>query len=333
MAITNLSKIPIPPKDTNALGIFQGDIIVGSALRYGLADLRANPWLLDYAWASLPADAATARKYGEKTRQDAKDWFRANEILVLVNQFPPENPPKTCLTVHLMPSSETESRLGDVHYVPSEPAEAVSPALTAKFNPEYDSIGGEVTPGEDLGITPSTAMSLVDAVGNTFPILSVAAASFFIQPGFHDLRGSYLRPTLPTFAVSLESSGWQESYQIGVHALGEPVYLTYLHSIVLLILLRYRASLLEARGLQRTNLSTGAPSLMANLDPTSPYYTRAITLSGFVEQFWPAAASERLLSSELRNTFSGLGEDEARPVPDEEEDEGNLSDGDPEQNL
>lgn len=58
---------------TEALGIHQSDVIIRTAIVAALADLRANPWLLDYVFASLPKDEMTMKDYGEKSVEKAKE--------------------------------------------------------------------------------------------------------------------------------------------------------------------------------------------------------------------------------------------------------------------
>src|SRR6476646_6304158 len=49
---------------TNCKGVFQGDIIIRTALIEGMRDIRRQPWLLDYAFASLAQDDLTKSVYG-----------------------------------------------------------------------------------------------------------------------------------------------------------------------------------------------------------------------------------------------------------------------------
>lgn len=309
---TQSLKTPLPPSLTEANGVFQPDLIVGTALRAGIADLRANTFLLDYVFRSLSVDPRSAKLYGEKDRAAAKNWFLKTEFDVLVGHIrPPEGPPKNCITLHLSSSNEAENRLGDVHYFPREDVDAESPALTPVFEPaSYDGLTGIVELPSNIAddITVSDAMSIVDKNGVSHQIIDVLSdTSFKIAPGAVDFRSSYIRSSLPTFVTHVESAVFSETYKIGCHVFGEPVFLIWLHSIVVFCLLRYRASLLEARGLQRTQISSSDVGMTEGMEPTQPYYSRYVTLTGYVEHAWPAQISERVLSVDQVAQMDGGG--------------------------
>ena len=69
--------------------------------------------------------------------------------------------------------------------------------------------------------------------------------------------------------------------------------MTYLHSILVFALLRYKQSLLEARGFERTSLSS---SDLRRDDETLPevLYSRYVTLTGYVRQAWPKSTNPRI---------------------------------------
>jgi hypothetical protein len=101
------------------------------------------------------------------------------------------------------------------------------------------------------------------------------------------LSGLYVVSAPKKKTVSLESVEFRETYEIGCHAHSEPAYLTYLHSILIFILLRYKEELLEARGLTRTSISSGPVMVNQSFQISQPVYTRMTTLAGFVHQYWP----------------------------------------------
>ena len=77
-------ELPLPQTLTRIKGIHQSDVVIRSALEAAFADIRANPWLMDYIFASLPQDNLTWRTYGEKSVQEAKKWFLNTNIPILV---------------------------------------------------------------------------------------------------------------------------------------------------------------------------------------------------------------------------------------------------------
>lgn len=87
--------------------------------------------------------------------------------------------------------------------------------------------------------------------------------------------------------VDLESAFFRESYQIGCYAQGEPEVCLWLWSIITFILLRYRKTLLERRGYERTHIQSG-PLVLSTAEPEREnWFTRAITISGYVMNSWP----------------------------------------------
>lgn len=285
--------------NTEALGIFQGDLIIRSALIEGLADLRRNPYLLDYVFASLPKDDLTADTYGQKEVDQAKKWFLATNIPVVLNirideaKFP-------CLAIMLGESSEAENTLSDTHYQPQEDTAAVWPVLVGPFAiTSYDAATGTVViPSEiaaQLVVVPG--MVLEDQVGKLYPILEIVDTTIFtIQPGIvADFGMAQIRSAQPSLVTALESLAFKESYVVGCFVQGEPVHLTYLHSIVVFILLRYKEKLLEGRSFERSTISStdfrkNDSTEMENV------FNRYVTVNGFVRNFWPKLTTPKIQS-------------------------------------
>ena len=296
------SQIPELPETTEAVGIFQSDIIIRTALVAALADMRANPWLIDFCFMSLARDKLTNKVYGTKEIGQAKNWFMATNIEVMLGVRPADGaPPPYVVSIHLMGSDEAENTLADVHPFVSEQWEAQWAPLTDKFTPaSYSALTGifEMPANIAATVTPSVFMSVVDRFGNVYPIVdTVDDTKFKIAMGtVADFAGCFLKPSIPSFVAGLESAEFKENFAIGCHAIGEPVHLTYLHSIVVFALLRYRQSLLEARGLQRSFFSSSDFKPEDVIDAPEVYYSRYISLTGYARHVWPKDVSERVLS-------------------------------------
>ncbi len=282
--------------DTSTLGIFQADVILRSAIVSGLADVRANPWLLDYIFASLKYDTLTRKQYGEKEIDAAKAWFLSHDVPVFMNtrlddaQFP-------CISISLSESQETENTLSDVHYDTQEDIDYDWPISIGPFTPvDYDPITGSVTMDEDdvtSNIFPG--MLLVDRAGKSFEILTADTFNTFtIAAGaMGDFTDATIRPARSAYTVALESAVFKESYSVGVHVPAESVYLSYLHPVVIFILLRYRQSLLEARGFERSSVGSGEFRKDETFD-NEVIYSRFVQVTGFVRQYWPKDLSRKI---------------------------------------
>jgi len=283
-------ELPLPSTLTRITGIHQSDIIIRSAVTAGLADMRANPWLLDYVFASLPQDTLTWKEYGEKDLQEARKWFVSTNVPVSIlprmdeSKFPQ-------ITIELQESSEVapEATLGDVNYDPTESNDMTWPALTPQFTPiSYTPSTGAVKLSLPLEPLVAKGMFIVDRLGKEHVIISVTSQSEFkIDKGtVADLRGCVLKGHRPNWVVDIESSSFKESYRLGIHVSGEPAHLTWLHAIVQFSLLRYKQVLMEARGFERSTISSSQVA-RAEWSEAENVFSRYITISGYVRQFWP----------------------------------------------
>lgn len=281
-------------------GVFQPDVIIRSAIIRGLNDLRANPWLLDYAFASLAQDSLTEADYGSAEVERAKDWFRKTDIKVYLNlninevQFP-------SVSLTLMSSAEEENTHSDTHYAPSEDAEPDWPPLTGLLTPvSYDPVTGTIVFDSEQtgGLIMAPGMVVLTKTGGKYPVLQVTEplTTVLIKAGTQvDLEDCRLMPASPAYVVDVESANFKETYGIGCHVDSEPIHLIYLHSIVVFILLRYRQDLLEARGFERSSVSSADLRLDQQALPEF-FYDRYVTLSGYVRQSWPKAMNRRVTS-------------------------------------
>lgn len=306
-------ELPLPATLTRIYGIHQSDVVIAAALKVAIADMRANPWLLDYVFASLPQDPVTWREYGEKSVQAAKDWFLKTNIPIVVT--PTMNELKVpAISIALVSSEEVtqEATLGDVNYDSYEDNDTLWPALCDPFTPKrYLGSTGTVelrTAPVDFSLFPG--MFIVDKRGRPYEIVEVHDDVTFTiaADSVPDLRDAVFKSHRPAYKVSVESSSFRESYRVGVHVGGEPVYLTWLHSIIVFALLRYKEVLLEARGFERSTLSSTDFAHDPQFE-TEIVFSRYINLSGHVRQFWPKNVSRVLDGVELDLRVSGQNAD------------------------
>lgn len=307
--------LPLPVDLTEAKGVFQSDIIIRSAIIAAIADLRANPWLLDYVFSSLPKDKLTSRDYGEQEVEQAKKWFLSTDIPVVMSTRM-DDVKLPCISIALMESSEAESSLGDVHY---QTAEAVGSAwpIIAEFRPSaYDIVTGIVTlPVKMSRSFPLfTGMVVVDSIGRSHAIKEVLDDyNFRITPGtLAEFSYARLKVERAAMYAQLESLSFKETYHIGCHAQAEPVHLTYLHSIVVFVLLRYKQALLEARGFERSVVASSDLNFNPNFE-NEVVYSRFLNLSGYVRQYWPKLIKKPILGIDTQIQAIKSGR---IPVPD-----------------
>lgn len=321
---------PLPPALTEATGVHQSDVVVRSAIIAGLADMRANPWLLDFAFASLAQDSLTAADYGLPEVAKAKAWLLSTDVQVFINVNPNEVK-FPCVSIALLSSveQEQEGTTSDTHYQPWEANSTSQPAvygpLTPKsYNPRTGQLAFDATvlSGQPL----STQMVVVDVNGSQYPILSVLdGQTVTVAKGIvTNLSGCYVKVSAPALTVTLESAVYKETYSVGCHVDSEPVHLTYLHSAVLFCLLRYRETLLEGRGFERSTL---ASSDFRRDDDELPemVYSRYVQVTGSVRQAWPKVVGVKLTSVIVDTTQGNNGDTQTAQVVPSDPAEANVT--------
>lgn len=318
--------MPIEPKATEDIyftGIFQSDILIRGAIIAAIQDLRAKPWLLGYVFAGLPRDKLTAEKYGGNEVARATEWFMNTKLPVHMDTNLKEDS-FPCITITLSNSNEVEaeSTLGDVHYHPRAQNNSEWPILAGPFTlTSYDPTTGKVVVDADslknFIIVPGHI--LIDKRGGQHPILEVDDNSnFFIETNCtSDLNQSILKGQKPYLITHVESARYRETYTIGCHVTGEPVHLTYLHSIVVFCLLRYKESLLEERGFERSVVSSQMLRLDNESLPTT-IFSRYLSISGTVSQYWPKiiAPTVDAVVADIAVSTDGFGSGRSPTVTD-----------------
>lgn len=281
--------MPKPPVDTVVQGIFQSDLIIKSAIIGALNEALANPDLLDYVFVSMPKDEITNQVYGINEVNQAKKWFQNTNIKILhdVQVTKAEWP---CVSISLLDSVEAEFTLGDIHYQPYEGAFDDFPLIINKFKPtSYSpSTGMMRIPSSALGdVVLDGAMVVIDNNGKDHPVVEVLDTDLIsLIPGtIADFSNCMIRDANPGLSTPIESINNKETYQLTLAVPGEPIHLIYLHSILTFMLNRRKQDLLEARGFERSTMSSGK---VERFQPTEneTVYTRTINIVGFCRQTW-----------------------------------------------
>lgn len=270
-------------------GIHQSDLIIMSALKEAFADLRRNTWALDYAFMGLLQDTLTLKEHGQKALRDARAWF-LNTDINFYQGLGGVRPQLPCVDILLQSGEETEKTLGDKHYLVDEPYGDTGPTITDPFTAvSYDPLNGILVLPEAIvnNVWLTTNLSVVEGNGTAHAILDINPDnSLLIAGGPADFRKATLRYNFPA-RVQLESVQERETYQLGVHVSGPPLYCLILHALVKFCLYRYRQSLLEARNFSETNVGTSDFSRNGSIPFEEPTFSRYLTITGTVRQFWP----------------------------------------------
>ncbi len=278
-------------------GIFQGDIIVKTAIDLGIEDMRKNPWLIDHMLGDLVNISYFTDKYGQKQVDACKEWLKNNQIDVYMRGRD-ERDRMPCVTIQIGPSNEksdmklmadqsTETTL----LLPNKIGKPI-PYVVKPFTPvSYDDVTGELTVPEELDMSGvAEGMILVNpANGAGYVIKELLVNALLIEPNMEiDATEFGIVPQFQYYSARIEHSFFDETYRIGCHAHGDPQNMLFLWSIVKYSILRYRESLLEANGFAESSVSSGDPDFDENYttDGGEKVWVRYLTLTGQTENSW-----------------------------------------------
>lgn len=302
-----LDTLPTIPQ--SAQGIHQSDVILRTAIQVGLDDIRQNPSLLDYVFSSLPRDPLTYKEYGVQQVDSAKEWFLSQDIPVFMNTRVDENK-IPCITIATQSSSEGNATLGDVNYEVTEEVYGNDKIVYYDLNlKSYNPSTGICTLPPDAEVELFAGEKLMTLTSSTYEILDVIDPwTFQIATGIVESIAQVKVISAQKSVVTLESLEFRETFEIGCHVHSEPIYLTYLWSVLIFILLRYKEELIEGRGLERTTVSASGVVLNTSFPIQQPVFTRMTTVTGFVRQYWP-----KFIRNPIEGVTAGPGPGQTEP--------------------
>lgn len=281
---------------TRTNGIFQGDVIIRTALIKAFDEMRKSPWLLDFAFAGLVNDTLTAGQYGIAELEKAKKWFMETEIPIAIF-YHRDNISSPLIAVSLEESTEAESTLGDVskegafESVDSTDIVAMPLSAAGPFTPtDYDSSTGIITVPANIDLSEVyPGMVIVDKKRNQSHVISDIYDDKLVIPigVTADFTNTIVAPSDNLYIASIESCHFKETYRIDLYVSGNATLLIYLHSIVQFALLKYKQELFEARGFERMVVNAQGIRGFPTEGGPEFIYDRPIMLTGYVQHYWP----------------------------------------------
>lgn len=309
-------------------GIWQGDLIVQSAIVEALKRMRDCPTEIDYVFHSLINDQLTSDEYGQAQIDSFKEWFLNSDIPVSpswrVDQtvFP-------IITFSMQSSDEISQTLGDINYQTSEDTGADWPPSAGPFDPvSYSPSSGimqlpdfvdevVVVPGMYVSDRNSRQHTIIDTLDDD--IIS-------LTPGtFADFHGALLGSFAPRLTTSIESTHNRDVFSVGLHVQGESFYLIALHSILLYALQKYKEELLEAREFE-CSVITNTEFRRNNEFGNELVFSRWLQVSGLTRHVWAKSVRPKIKSVNFQNLggqdtgiiISPVGENDIKPPVDEQ---------------
>lgn len=304
LIIPTIDGVPKVSKTTRVLGIFQSDIVVRQGVKQALADFRANPWLLDFCFASLPQDELTSKLYGDQEARHAKEWFQRTDIPVTMD-YRSDTFEGTCISISQSDFVQSESQIGDVDPFPYEDMDSSWPILGGPFvaqsySPETGILRTPKSFTDTLILAPT--MVVLDDVGNEYIIETAESVSSdgtqlitLVNPKNTSFKKTLVKSAKPRYVVQVESTNFKETVKIGCHAHGQPHHLTWLWAITLSALLRAQQVYFEARNFERTSFASG-PFTRNQSTGKEMVWTRYIQVTGTSRNYWPKFVTDRILT-------------------------------------
>lgn len=280
-------------KSINCFGIYPADIIIRSAVQRAFAELREQPWLLEFAFQTLLLDELTVDQYGAKQLEAVRDWFLENDVKITLG-YKINNISIPHVAIWLGEQTEAEATTGDVHDIPQESIPwimAVKPLMTFTAA-GFDRATGLITlPADKDTSAIFIGMSVVDrSRGRAFQILDVTDEHTIQIAADQDinLTNAQIVGADSLWRVNLESIANRETFHIDVVVQGDAVKCIVLYGLLRWSLNRGKQRLLEARGFERSTLNGSGVMIAADGDNAAQImFKRTLTLTGFTREYWP----------------------------------------------
>jgi hypothetical protein len=293
------------------MAIWQGDIFFRRIIELTLRDLKDNPWLIDDILSDCVLDPMLSGIYGQKEIENAKKWFKDNEISVfLKHRMDMEKMP--CITISIGSNMEDRklARLADLTTC-VETYEASDIGRTIKYVQKpfdyisYDQPTGFFeTPSEvDLSIIQPGMVVVDPSTGGGYVVVKKDNNGIYIAEGTEVTASTVgILPQYRIFRARREMATFQERITIGCHTHGDPSTLIWLYSFMMYGLLRYREGALESRNFQLSNIETSDMVRNPSFETIGEnVYSRFITITGQVENTWIKAPKRIIESVTLTN--------------------------------
>ncbi len=300
-------------------GIFQGDLIIKTAVELALEDMRKNPWLIEDVFSSLNENPILKKRYGMQEIARAKEFILNNKVDVYMHhRLDKMNYP--CVTISIGNSSEDKSlaTLGDqsVAFEEFDPNDIGKPIkyLVAPFKAvSYDKVTGilEIPTSIQEYRYLDKGMLLVDPkTGNAWTINGKGGEhGLLVAAGTKLPKGELaVIPRYHVYKARRERAISQEQYNIGCHVHGDPSTLIFLFGVVKYGLFRYREGLLEYNNFQLSNITCTDMIKNEGMDSEN-IYSRWITLSGQVEESWIKSPKRYIEAVDLNDPDRAEGVD------------------------
>ena len=276
--------------------IFQTDLVWYSAFTAALADLRKNLFVIEDAYSQLRTDPFLRKLYGEKEVERLKA-FLSKEINIFVQHRTPDLAKFPAIVIRCGSAEEDAHKdaLGDsfqqerVDPTTLGGAYSESSVLIGPITPEsYDPLTGTITFGDNVDLSASNIFDthyIYDVVNQKYYGIQLVldSSNLLIEPNSKpNLTNMLIKRSKDSFGHVRRSVWFWETDSIDLMST-DANELIYLYTIVMLILIRYKKQLLDARNFAAMTVSYSEIYRVSAEDDPNNVYGRTLTIRGRVE--------------------------------------------------
>lgn len=279
----------------DTMGVISADFLIKTAIEAGLADLRANPWLLKDVFSELADDRISQTDYGHKEVDRAIDWFISNEIPVYLQHRidQPTFPSIVIVDTGSREMTNERTSIGDDGHTEDFDVTQIEPTpqvMYPKFTPKsYDPSTGIVTfpDGTTTNIMVVGQILVSQRTGNQYPILKVLGPNTFSinKNTVDDFTDCYILPPTVLWNQQIENTRFSHNFTLFAASVSNSVHANWLWQALMYILLRYKEAYLEGRKFELSTFQSGPLTLDETFKPEMIYY-RQVNLSGETTVSW-----------------------------------------------
>lgn len=278
------------------MSITQTDLIIYSAIKLALADLRRNKFVVKDAYSQLTTDAYLKEAWGEaeaerlvKLLDKQVDVYMAHKQSIGSAKFP-------CFVIKMGPGTEDSSRESLNDYQQSENVDGStlggafpdSKIIAENLTPiSYDKLTGQMTFGDDVNLDTLQAFDghfILDTKNNKkYEITLVLGAKDLMIDPVSDIDLTNLKIVTGDINMAHEKKSiwYNESWSIECWS-SDSTECIHLWTILMVILARYKLSLFDNRGFALSSYNYGPIEQYQPEDPNVLYY-REVSIRGRVE--------------------------------------------------
>lgn len=278
------------------MAMFQGDVIIKTAIELAIGDMKKNPWLIDDIFSDFIDNPILKTKYGQAEIERAREFILNNKInFFMKHRIDSEEFPAITISMGNSDEDKELATLGDNSVCiedldPDDIGKPISFIVKPFQVVSYDKATGIVEVPSNLEGFQYVSKDMVaidPATGLGFVIQASTDDTHFQITAGSELEVDELAivPKYQFYRARRERITSQEQYNIGIHAHGDPSTLLFLFYVTKYALLRYREGLFEYNNFQLGNIHC-TDMIKNDAFQSDNVYSRFIILSGQVEEDW-----------------------------------------------